>query len=332
MIFTLIYLVISFIVFFLGIFQIAGKNQLSTLNWYFFAICTVFAISTFNNSLLYYITLSEVSDLSESSLIIIKNLNLILTPVKIMIVPFLFAFILNLSGIKSKRIKILQLTLLSANALSIISIFVIFIAFADAMSILSSYWFNTLITLIVIITLGCLVFLQYKWIKIASLKRDRVQAKAISITSLISLISLIVLVIMPDLIIIGFIPYISLMALIFICNHYANQYNNFSFNISNLAAYVYTAVKLPVLILDDTGNIMLCNTASESFFKKNAEQLTKLKLFDLFDFGNISLSLQKQKKDASVFNCDAVCRVEGQKCQISLNYVYDKFDEIICTV
>jgi len=100
---------------------------------------------------------------------------------------------------------------------------------------------------------------------------------------------------------------------------------------------VYTAVKLPVLILDDSGDIMLCNTASESFFKKNAEQLTKLKLFSLFDFADNSLtdstfSLYRHKKDAAVFNCDAVCRTEGQKCQISLNYVYDKFNEMICTV
>jgi response regulator RpfG family c-di-GMP phosphodiesterase len=128
-----------------------------------------------------------------------------------------------------------------------------------------------------------------------------------------------------------------MLTLLFICSHYANQYNSFSFNISNLAAYVYTAVKLPVLILDDAGNIMLCNTASESFFKQNTEQLTKQKLFSLFDFvdnllSDNSLLLQRHKKDASVFNCDAVCRVEGQKCQISLNYVYDKFDEMICTV
>jgi response regulator RpfG family c-di-GMP phosphodiesterase len=128
-----------------------------------------------------------------------------------------------------------------------------------------------------------------------------------------------------------------MLTLLFICNYYANQYNSFSFNISNLAAYVYTAVKLPVLILNDTGDIMLCNTASESFFKKNTEQLIKLKLFDLFDFAenslsDASLSLHRHKKDASVFNCDAVCRIERQKCQISLNYVYDKFDEMICTV
>jgi len=82
---------------------------------------------------------------------------------------------------------------------------------------------------------------------------------------------------------------------------------------------------------------MLCNTASESFFRKNVEQLTKIKLFSLFDFMEDSLSeasflLHRHKKDASVFNCGAVCRVEGQKCQISLNYVYDKFDEMICTV
>ncbi|MDR2583137.1 MAG: HD domain-containing protein [Fibromonadaceae bacterium] len=113
------------------------------------------------------------------------------------------------------------------------------------------------------------------------------------------------------------IPFIALLALIFIFNDYANQYNNFSFNVSNLAKYVYTAVKLPVLILDDTSDIMLCNAASESFFKKNTEQLTKLKLMDLFDFTD---------------NSNAVCRVEGQKCQISRNDVYDKFGEIICTV
>ena len=133
------------------------------------------------------------------------------------------------------------------------------------------------------------------------------------------------------------IPFTWLLVLIFVFNHYANQYNNFSFNISNLAGYVYTAVKLPVLILNDIGDIVLCNTASESFFKKNTEQLAKLKLFDLFDFAenslsDVSLSLHRHKKDASVFNCDAVCRVEGQKCQVSLNYVYDKFDEMICTV
>jgi len=105
--------------------------------------------------------------------------------------------------------------------------------------------------------------------------------------------------------------------LVFVLNNYANQYNRFSFNVSNLAKYVYTAVKLPVLILDDTGNIVLCNTASENFFKKNTEQLTKLKLIDLFDFTD---------------NSNAVCRIEGQKCQVSRNDIYDKFDEMICTV
>ena len=51
------------------------------------------------------------------------------------------------------------------------------------------------------------------------------------------------------------------LVFVFICSHYANLYNNFSFNISNLAAYVYTAVKLPVLILNETGDVMLCNSS-----------------------------------------------------------------------
>jgi response regulator RpfG family c-di-GMP phosphodiesterase len=328
---TLIYIVISFLVFFLGMSQIVGKSRRNALNWYFFGICIVVAISSANNGVQYYLALLENVGRAETSYIL-STLNIIFSLIKIMAVPFLFAFILNLSKINSKKIRILQFVLLSANTLFIFAIIIILVTFVNAVSILSSSFFNMFALLIVIFSFCCLIFLLYKWIKSASLKRDRLQAKTISIASLISLFSLVCLLFTLSSDRIELIPFIGIMAFIFVCNHYANQYNSFSFNISNLATYVYTAVKLPVLILDDTGDIMLCNTASESFFRKNTEQLTKLKLFDLFDFGNIPLSLQRQKKDAIVFNCDAVCRVESQKCQISLNYVYDKFDEMICTV
>jgi len=331
LIFAFIYIVISFLVLFQGIFQIVGKNRLSALNWYFFAICAVVAVSTFNSSIIFYLLFSKNESARESSYVF-STLNIILSSIKILALPFLYAFIFNLSKIKSKRIKILQLVLLSVNIIAVSTIFIILITSANAVKIFSSDPFNVFVLLVVIFSFCCLLLLLYKWIKTASLKRDRLQAKTISIACLVSLLSLVCLVFSLDSHWIELIPFIGIMALVFICNHYANQYNSFSFNITNLAAYVYTAVKLPVLILDDSGDIMLCNTASESFFKKNTGQLTKLKLFDLFDFGNTALSLQRHKKDASVFNCDAVCRVEGQKCQISINYVYDKFDEMICTV
>jgi len=340
LIFALAYFVMSFIVFFLGTFQIVGKNQRSTLNWYFFAICIIIAISTFNNGIQFYKAFSESVNLGGSSYIFTK-LNMILSIIKVMIVPFLFSFIHILSKIKSKKIRVLQHVLLCVNTLVVSAIFIIIAVSVNATSFLSSYLFNTSVLLIVLFSFGCMVFLQYKWIKCASLKRDRSQAKTILIGSIIALVFL-----TGDLFVsnshylynwMELIPFTWLLVLVFVFNHYANQYNNFSFNVANLATYVYTAVKLPVLILDDAGDIMLCNTASESFFKKNTEQLTKLKLFDLFEFAenslsDVSLSLHRHKKDASVFNCDAVCRVEGQKCQVSLNYVYDKFDEMICTV
>jgi response regulator RpfG family c-di-GMP phosphodiesterase len=336
LIFTYIYVVFSLIAFFLGLFQIVGKNRRSTLNWYFFAICTVVAISTFNTGIMFYKAFLENVRLGELSYIF-STLNIILSTIKIMAVPFLFSFILNLSKINSKGIKKLQYVLLFANTLTILAIFIILFTSADAINILSSGFFNIFILLIVIFSFFCLILLLYKWIKTASLKRDRLQAKTISIASLVSLLSLVCLLFSLNSYWIELVPYIGMLALLFVCNHYANQYNSFSFNISNLAAYVYTAVKLPVLILNEKGNIILCNAASESFFKKTAEQLTMLKLFSLFDFADNPLSddlisLHRHKKDASVFNCDAVCRIEGQKCQISLNYVYDKFDEMICTV
>jgi HD-GYP domain-containing protein (c-di-GMP phosphodiesterase class II) len=331
LIFTLIYIVISFLALFLGIFQIVGKNQRGTLNWYFFAICTVVAISTFNTGISFYIAFTENVRLGESSYIF-STINIVFSTIKVMAVPFLFAFILNLSKINSKKFRILQFVLLSANSLAVASIYIILVTSVNAVDILSSPFFNIFVLLIVIFSFFCLILLLYKWIRTAFLKRDRLQAKTISIASLVSLLSLVCLLFSLSSYLIELVPYIGMLALLFICNYYANQYNSFSFNISNLAAYVYTAVKLPVLILDDTGNIVLCNNASESFFKNNIDMLKRMKLFDLFYFENTSLSLQRQKKDAAVFNCDAVCMVEKQKCQISLNYVYDKFDEMICTV
>jgi len=331
MILAVIYFAISIIVLFLGTFQIVGKKHRSELNWYFFAICIIVAISTFDNGILFYKAFSEGVNLRESSYIFTK-LDMIFSTVKIMIVPFLFSFILSLSKIKSKRIKILQFASLSTSTMTFLVVFIVILASANPMNIISSK-FNGFALLNVIFCFFCLIYLLYKWIKNVSLKRDRLQAKTILIGSLIALISLVGQLLSSTYSYwMELIPFIALLALVFVFNNYANQYNDFSFNISNLAKYVYTAVKLPVLILDDTGNIMLCNTASESFFKKNTEQLTKLKLLDLFDFGDTPLSLQRHKKDASVFNCDAVCLVEKQKCQVSLNYVYDKFDEIICTV
>jgi response regulator RpfG family c-di-GMP phosphodiesterase len=342
LIFALIYIIMSFIVLFLGTFQIVGKNQRSTLNWYFFALCAIIAISTFNNGILFYKAFSEGVSLGESSYVFSKS-NMILSLIKIMIVPFLFSFIFSLSKIKSQKIRLLQFILLSVNTLAFLVTSITAVTFASSTNFFSSYLFNASFLLIIIFEFCCLIYLMYRWIKSASLKRDRLQAKTILIGSLVSLIFLVIHLVLAgpksvtSLYWMELVPFMALLALVFIFNHYANQYNNFSFNVANLAGYVYTAVKLPVLILDDTGDIILCNTASESFFKKNTEQLTKLKLFDLFDFAenslsDVSLSLHRHKKDASVFNCDAVCRVEGQKCQVSLNYVYDKFDEMICTV
>jgi len=271
----------------------------------------VLALTTLNYGIIFYIASQEGVDLGESSYVF-GTLNIIFSSVKITIVPLLFSFFLNLSKIESKGLKKIQFVMLSSAVLMLVSIFIIKVTFSNALDILSSSFFNIFFLLLVIFSLCCMIFLLYKWMKNARLKRDRIQALTISIASLVSLSSLVLYLFKFDSHWIELIPYIGLLALVFICNHYANQYNSFSFNINNLAGYVYKAVKLPVLILNDKDDIMLCNTASESFFKKSSKELTELKLSDLFD-GN-------------------VCRIEGQKCQISLNHIYDKFNEIICTV
>ena len=316
----------------LGVLQITKKGRRGALNWYFFAICTIAAISNLNSAVLYYTAFQEGVGLSDSSYIY-NYLDIIFSLTKILIVPSIYAFILNLSKIKLKPLKTVQNILITVNGAAFLFAIIIIYLPVDTTAFFYSRSFLIWFISSIILSLCCLIYLIYKWVRTATLKRDRTQAITITISSIIILLSLVGILalsnIFPE---IEIITFIGMLIFVIICNHYANQYNSFSFNISNLAEYVYSAVKLPVLILDISGDIMLCNASSESFFKKSADELNKLKLFDLFDFENGLSSLELHKKDAVVSSCGAVCRIAGQKCQISLNYIYDKYDEMICTV
>jgi hypothetical protein len=158
-IFTSIYIVLSFIILFQGIFQIAGRNRRSVLSWYFFALCAAVSISSFNTGIQFYIAFLEGVGKNESSYILSK-INMIFSSIQIMFVPFFFAFTLNLSKIKSKGIRILQRVVLSANTLALSAIFIMVIA-VDALDILSSDLFNLSMLSIVIFSLSCLVFFLF---------------------------------------------------------------------------------------------------------------------------------------------------------------------------
>ena len=331
MIVVLSFITISLISGILGLLQVIGKKQRSALSWYFFAICVILTLTCFGTAILHYSVFTEEISIYDSIGFIIWNV--IIVNLRMLIVPFFFAFILSLSKIKLKRFKIIQRILFTINIL-IYSILVFF-EIAFSLEKISDFIFkilNPYVLLVLIFSFCCLIYLQYIWIINATRKRDRSQAMTTAIAGIISLFSIVAAFLLYGFAWLEIISFIGAFAGIIILNHHANQYNNLNFNVSNLANYVYSAVKLPVLILDDSGDIMLCNTASESFFKKSAEQLGKLKVFDLFNFENVfSLPLHR-KMDELVLNCDATCSIEGQKCQISFNYVYDKFDEMICTV
>jgi len=330
MIIPFVFLVISIVVEILGVLQITKKAQRSALNWYFFAICTTIASQTLNIAMLYYTAFLEGVTLIGSSYSF-SNYNIFSSSTKLLVVPLIFAFVLNLSKMKSKGLKVLQHILVTVNIAAFLALVIIVVLPIDTIRVLSSPSFSVWFILPIILSFCCIIYLLYKWIKEASLKRDRMQAVTMTISSMIILSSFFAILAFPN----SWgevITFIGAMIFIVICNHYANQYNSFSFNITNLAGYVYSSVKLPVLILDVSGNIMLCNASSESFFQKSADQIIKLKLFDLFTFENGFSSPGLHKKEAIVFNYDAISRVKGQKCQISFNYIYDKYDEMICTV
>ena len=264
MIIPFIFLVVSIVVEILGILQITKKAQRGALNWYFFAICTTIASQTINIAMLYYTAFLESVTLIESSYSF-SNFNIFSSSTKLLIVPLIFAFVLNLSKLKSKGLKVLQHILVMVNIAAFLALVIIVVLPIDTIRVLSSPSFSIWFILPIILSFCCIIYLLYRWIKEASLKRDRMQAITMTISSMIILSSFFAILAFPNTW--GeVITYIGTMIFIIICNHYANKYNSFSFNITNLAGYVYTAVKLPVLILNVSGDIMLCNASSESFF------------------------------------------------------------------
>lgn len=326
---AIFFAVISFVILMLGTNRIIRRNQHTALNWYFFAICVIMACITMNNAAAIYSAAAEGTSLNESSYVVSRQ-NMIFSSMQILLIPLIYGFIRNLSKNTSSRARILQISMNLVSALIFSGVIALALTAYNTVTVWANA-INVMFYVLILSSLICLGHLLVGWIKSASLKREHAQAVMLTAAATVSFAGTIASMFIP-------VPWVSILiytgqlGFLIICNHYAHQYNSFSFNVANLSEYVYTAVNLPVLILNEASGIVMHNAYAERFFQKTAAELNQLTLFALFETEAAFSAIHLNKKDNLTEHTNAVCRTAGQKCQLSLNYIYDKFEELVCAV
>ncbi|MBE5961385.1 MAG: response regulator [Lachnospiraceae bacterium] len=85
--------------------------------------------------------------------------------------------------------------------------------------------------------------------------------------------------------------------------------------VRNVSEYIYSVVKIPILLLTEEGEIEICNTSATEFFDMPSDQIAKKKLEDLFYF------------DENQGGKEAECKINGAKCDLSISIIYDRYKQ-----
>lgn len=98
-------------------------------------------------------------------------------------------------------------------------------------------------------------------------------------------------------------------------------------SVSNISNYVYSALQMPVLILNDSLQLEILNDSAASFLKISREQLKKEKyiISDLFELDNqIFFDLDEMHK-----TIDATCKLNQIFCNISIAKLFDEYGDLM---
>ncbi|MDR1176491.1 MAG: hypothetical protein LBK83_13595, partial [Treponema sp.] len=102
---------------------------------------------------------------------------------------------------------------------------------------------------------------------------------------------------------------------------------------ANLADYIYSMAKIPLLVLGRDGTIFLANDGALSFFEKPRQTLIGMNIAEIVDFGDKALSFSRTALEGNRIN-----RIEGRVlnnnavCEIDITHIYDKYEEFHCAI
>jgi signal transduction histidine kinase/CheY-like chemotaxis protein len=102
---------------------------------------------------------------------------------------------------------------------------------------------------------------------------------------------------------------------------------------TNLAHYIYSLAKTPILVLTREGKILLVNNSALSFFEKPRAELVGMDITDILDFGNLVLFFSKTAAQGNRINrVGAKALNNHAACEIDITYIYDKYQEFYCAI
>jgi signal transduction histidine kinase/CheY-like chemotaxis protein len=102
---------------------------------------------------------------------------------------------------------------------------------------------------------------------------------------------------------------------------------------ANLANYLYSMAKTPLLVLAQDGKILLANNGALSCFGKARHELIGMSMTDICDFGTQALSFSKTASGGNYSNRVEALALNGHtKYEIDITYIYDKYKEFYCAI
>lgn len=186
-------------------------------------------------------------------------------------------------------------------------------------------WNNIYTGYSVIVALNMLIVIIYMLLK-SSKKRLKVLAKKLLITEIVILMGMILDTIFP-LIGLAAIPGSSIGQFVGLAVMYHTMVfvHQSRINISNMSEFIYSSLTVPVLVYDSSLKLKILNDTAYSFLgiDNNKHDITGIeKLFtpqkeNIFDF------------EGSVDDVDAICCHNQLYCSLSVNKIYDRYNDII---
>ncbi|MDR2102932.1 MAG: PAS domain-containing protein, partial [Treponema sp.] len=129
--------------------------------------------------------------------------------------------------------------------------------------------------------------------------------------------------------------YGGIIQFVFIVLAYFNsqRYNTAALTLFNVAAYVYSLVKTPLLVLDDEGRVLLTNNSALLFFGKGPGELIGAPMGELFDFGSQGPFFSKTAGAGNrIDKFEALSWYNNAWCEIEATYIYDRYQEFLYAI
>jgi signal transduction histidine kinase/CheY-like chemotaxis protein len=121
--------------------------------------------------------------------------------------------------------------------------------------------------------------------------------------------------------------------LIVLAYFHSQRYNTATLTLFNVASYVYSLVKTPLLVVDEKGRVLLTNNSALLFFGKNPGELADVPMGELFDFGGpVSLFSKTPGPGNRMDKFEALCRHNNIWCEVEATYIYDRYQEFLYAI